>query len=69
MKKTMVIEGMMCPHCEARVKKVLEEIEGVTEAVVSHTDGTATITMANPISDDVLTKTITDNGYKVIKID
>ncbi len=69
MKKTMVIEGMMCPHCEARVKKVLEEIDGVSEVVVSHTDGTATITMANPISDDVLTKTITDNGYKVIKID
>ena len=69
MKKTMVIEGMMCPHCEARVKKVLEETEGVTEAVVSHSDGTAVITMENPISDDVLTEIITDNGYKVIKID
>lgn len=69
MKKTMVIEGMMCPHCEARVKKVLEETEGVTEAVVSRSDGTAVITMENPISDDVLTEIITDNGYKVIKID
>ncbi len=69
MKKTMVIEGMMCPHCEARVKKVLEETEGVIEAVVSHSNGTAVLTIEKPISDEALTKIITDNGYKVIKID
>lgn len=69
MKKTMVIEGMMCPHCEARVKKILEEIDGITEAVVSHSEGTAVITMENSISNEILTEIITDNGYKVIKID
>ena len=64
----MKIEGMMCPHCEARVKKVLEELEGVTGAVVSHTSGTAVVSMEAPIEDEVLTKVITDNGYKVIEI-
>ncbi len=68
MKKTIKIEGMMCPHCEARVKKVLEDIEGVTEAVVSHTEGTAVVSMENPVADDVLAKVITDNGYKVIDV-
>lgn len=68
MKKTIIIEGMMCPHCEARVKKALEEIDGVTEAVVSHTDGTAVVSMGNLVSDQVLAKVITDNGYKVIEI-
>ena len=68
MTKTMKIEGMMCPHCEARVKKVLEDIEGVTEAVVSHTEGTAVVSMENPVADDVLAKVITDNGYKVIDV-
>ena len=68
MKKTMKIEGMMCPHCEARVKKVLEELDGVTEAIVSHTEGTAVVSMEKAISDEVLAKVITDNGYKVIEI-
>ena len=68
MKKTLKIEGMMCPHCEARVKKILEETAGVTEAIVSHKDGTAIISMSSPISDDTLTKLITDNGYKVTSI-
>ena len=68
MEKTIKIEGMMCPHCEARVKKVLEELEGVSSAVVSHTDGTAIVTMTTPLSDEVLTNVITDNGYKVIEI-
>lgn len=68
MKKTMKIEGMMCPHCEARVKKVLEEIEGVTEAIVSHKDGTAIVTMATEISNEALAKIITDNGYAVTDI-
>lgn len=68
MEKTIKIEGMMCPHCEARVKKVLEELEDVSSAIVSHTAGTAIITMTSPLSDDTLTKVITDNGYNVIEI-
>ncbi len=68
MEKTIKIEGMMCPHCEARVKKILEETDGVSSAVVSHTDGTAIVTMTTPVSDELLTKLIVDNGYQVIGI-
>ncbi len=68
MEKTIKIEGMMCPHCEARVKKILEETEGVVSAVVSHTEGTAKISMSSPVSDDALSKIIVDNGYSVIEI-
>ena len=68
MEKIIKIEGMMCPHCEARVKKVLEETEGVTEATVSHVQGTAAVKMSTPLSDEALTKIITDNGYTVISI-
>lgn len=66
--KTIKIEGMMCPHCEARVKKVLEEIEGVTSAVVSHTDGTAVVSMNKEADDQIFIKAITDNGYAVLEI-
>ncbi len=68
MEKTMKIEGMMCPHCEARVKKVLEELPGVSEAIVSHKDDSAIVKLTAPVCDEVLTKVITDNGYKVIEI-
>ena len=68
MEKTIKIEGMMCPHCEARVKKILEETEGVSSAVVSHTKGTAVITTSSAVSDDTITKVIVDNGYQVIEI-
>lgn len=68
MKKTMKIDGMMCPHCEARVKKLLEETSGVLSADVSHTEGTAIVTMNVPVADDVLVKVITDNGYTVIEV-
>lgn len=54
MEKTMKIEGMMCGHCEARVKKVLEGIEGVTEAVVSHESGTAVVKMDKEIAAETL---------------
>ena len=54
MTKTMEIKGMMCGHCEARVKKTLEAIDGVTEAVVSHESGTAVVTMSSEVADDVL---------------
>ena len=68
MEKTMKIEGMMCPHCEARVKKVLEELPGVSEAIVSHKDDSAIVKLSSPVCDEVLTKAITENGYKVIEI-
>ena len=68
MTKTMIIEGMMCPHCEARVKKTLESIEGVASAAVSHTAGTAVVDMANEVAGDVLKKAVEDQDYKVIEI-
>ncbi|MBP3360487.1 MAG: heavy metal translocating P-type ATPase [Clostridia bacterium] len=66
MKKTLKIEGMMCGHCEARVKKCLEELPQVAEAVVSHENGTAELTLNAEISDDALKQTIEAQGYKVI---
>lgn len=68
MEKTMTIEGMMCPHCEARVKKTLEAMDGVIEAVVSHTAGTAVLTLEKPIDDALLRQTIEDQGYPVLDI-
>ena len=68
MTKTMKIEGMMCSHCEARVKKTLEALEGVTEAAVSHEQGTAVVTLAQDVADDVLKKAVEDQDYKVIEI-
>ena len=69
MTKTMKIEGMMCGHCEARVKKTLEKIEGVAEAKVSHKEGTAIVTLSADIADDVLRKTIEDQDYTVTGIE
>ena len=67
MKKiTLKIEGMMCPHCEARVKQTLEGVDGVASAEVSHTAGTAIVTCADTISRDSLAKTVEAQGYKVI---
>ena len=68
MTKTVTIEGMMCPHCEARVKKILEELDGVTEAAVSHKDGTAILTLGASVDNERIIKVITDNGYKVVGI-
>lgn len=68
MEKTMKIEGMMCGHCEATVKKCLEELEQVTEAVVSHENGTAVVKLSSEIADEVLKKTVEDKDYKVISI-
>ena len=68
MKKTMKIEGMMCPHCEGRVKKTLEDMPQVTEAFVSHVEGTAVVKLAEAVENDVLKKTIEDQGYKVLDI-
>ena len=68
MTKTMKIEGMMCGHCEARVKKTLEAVAGVSEAVVSHETGTAVVTLSEAVSDDVLKKAVEDQDYKVISV-
>ena len=68
MEKTMKIEGMMCPHCEATVKKTLEAIDGVESAEVSHEKGTAVVTLTAEVSNDVLKKTVEDQGYNVISI-
>ncbi len=68
MKKTMKIEGMMCSHCEGRVKQSLEGLAQVAEAEVSHEKGTAVVTLTADVSNDVLKKTVEDQGYKVISI-
>lgn len=66
MTKTMKIEGMMCGHCEARVKKCLEALAEVEEAIVSHEAGTAVMTLSAELSDEVLKKTVEDQDYKVL---
>ena len=66
MEKTMKIDGMMCAHCEARVKKALEAIDGVTEAVCSHEAGTAVLTLAHEVDEALLKKTVEDAGYTVL---
>jgi Cu2+-exporting ATPase len=63
--KKMDIQGMMCPHCEARVKKALEEIDGVKSAEVSHEKACAVVTFSKAVSDEALTKAVTDAGYEV----
>lgn len=68
MTKTMKIEGMMCGHCEARVKKALEALPQVTEAEVSHKKGTAVVTLAEEISDAELTKTVEEQDYTVTSV-
>ena len=68
MTKTMTIKGMMCGHCEARVKKTLEELEHVTEAQVSHEKGTAVVCMETEVADEVLKKAVEDQGYQVENI-
>ena len=68
MTKTMKIEGMMCGHCEARVKKVLEALREVDAAEVSHEAGTAVVTLNAEVSDDVLKRTVEDQDYKVLDI-
>ncbi len=68
MTKTMTIEGMMCGHCEAAVKKALEALPQVDEAVVSHTEGTAVLTLNSDIDDAVLTKAVEDKDYKVVSV-
>ena len=66
MEKTLKIEGMMCPHCEATVKTTLEASEGVTSAEVSHVAGTAVVTMEKEVADSVLKEAVEGKGYKVL---
>ena len=68
MKKTVKIEGMMCGHCSGAVKKALEQLEGIENAVVSHEDGTAVITMNTEVSEESIKKAIEDKDYKYVGI-
>ena len=69
MTKTIKIEGMMCGHCEAAVKKALEALDQVDAAEVSHEAGTAVVTLSSEVSDDVLKKAVEDKDYKVVGIE
>ena len=69
MTKTMKIEGMMCPHCEAAVKKALEALDGVDAAEVSHEAGTAVVTMSAEVADAALKEAVEAKEYKVLGIE
>ena len=66
MEKTIKIEGMMCEHCEAHVKKGLEALPEVEKAVADHTKGTAVVTLKTAVSDEKLKKAVEDAGYKYL---
>ncbi|MCQ2595874.1 MAG: heavy metal translocating P-type ATPase [Treponemataceae bacterium] len=68
MEKTMKIEGMMCGHCEARVKQTLDQLDGVAEAVVSHQNGSAVVKLNKEVSDQTLKEAVENQGYKVTEI-
>ena len=68
MQKTIKIDGMMCGHCEATVKKALEALDGVEEAVVSHETGTAELKLSADVADDVLTKAVEEKDFKVVSV-
>ncbi|MGM9558360.1 MAG: heavy metal translocating P-type ATPase [Oscillospiraceae bacterium] len=68
MQKTLKIEGMMCPHCEARVKKALEALPGVAQAEVSHAAGTAVVTLTAALADDALKNAVEAQDYTVTSI-
>lgn len=69
MEKTMKIEGMMCPHCEARVKKTLEKLEQVEEAQVSWQAGTAVVKLSKKVDNEVLKKAVEDQDYQVVSVE
>ncbi len=69
MTKTLKIEGMMCPHCEADVKGTLEGMEGVASAEVSHKEGTAVVMLSAAVADDTLKTAVENKGYTVISVD
>ncbi len=65
MEKVFNVEGMMCPHCEARVKQVLEALDGVKEAVANHTENKVTVILEKDVADDIIKSAIAEQGYKV----
>lgn len=65
MTKVLTVEGMMCVHCKANVEKALSAVAGVTSAVADLEAKTATVTLAAPVADEVLTAAVTDAGYEV----
>jgi Cu2+-exporting ATPase len=69
MKKTVKIEGMMCMHCAANVKKALEALEGVENAEVSHEAGTAIVSLSGAVEDAALQKAVEDKGYKFLGVE
>ena len=69
MKKTMKIEGMMCPRCEAHVVKALKAIEGVADATADHTNGTATVTLSAPVDNAALKAAVEAEEYAVLGIE
>ena len=69
MKKTLKVEGMMCEHCEARVKKALEAVPGVESAVADHTAGTAVVTLTAPVEDEVLRAAVEAQDYQVLGVE
>lgn len=68
MKKTMIIEGMMCAHCTGRVQKALEDIEGVESVSMSLENKSAELTLGGEVADDVLREAVTQAGYEVTEI-
>ena len=66
MEKSIKVEGMMCPHCEAHVKAALEEIPGVTAAVADRNSGTATVTLSEDVDETVLRAAVEAQGYKTL---
>ena len=68
MTRTFNIEGMMCDHCEANVKKTLEAIDGITGADVSHEKGTAVITLDKDVDEEVIRKAVEDKDYKFVSM-
>ena len=69
MTRTMKIEGMMCAHCEARVKKALEAIPGVESAVADHSAGTAVVNLSAPVDDQTLRAAVEAQDYKVLGVE
>ena len=69
MTKTLKVEGMMCQHCEARVKKALEAVDGVESAVADHNLGTAVVTLKADVSDEALIKAVEAQDYQVLGVE
>lgn len=68
MEKIMEVKGMMCIHCEARVKKALEKLDGVTEATASHETGKVVVKMTTDVPAEVLKKAVEDQDYEVVSV-